>query len=222
MPASVTPPPAISRLITTALVGLAVVGSGLTYVITKNTTTAAIRQEYIFDVHSSSGSGLRVDGNGNANLSGSLTIGGAFHPASITSSGGLTIEGVPMEQRSVVLPLCDGLNACATGSGAVFIVPAFMNTEKITGALLACGVKGTTNLESVQVINITQNKNLFSTVFSVDSQEVDSSTAATPGVINTTANANVMTTNDLIMPRVDAVHSTPCKASSIRLDFTPQ
>jgi len=140
---------------------------------------------------------------------------------SISASGSLTVVGSPRIQRIISIPLCDAVTACATGSGVIFRIPKMLDNYAFSGATLDAGVTGTTGTMTVQVINITDATNLFTTKISLDSAEVSSDTAATPYVRNATLGQRTVTDGDRVMPRIDAVHTTPAKGVTINLHFIP-
>jgi hypothetical protein len=139
----------------------------------------------------------------------------------LTSSGTLTVKGEPRIPRIIAFPLCDAITDCATGSGIVYRIPTMMDNFAFSGATLDAGVAGTTSTMSVQVINITDGTSLFTTKITLDSGDVSSDTAATPYVRNGTLGQRTITDGDRIMPRIDAVHTTPAKGVTLNLHFIP-
>lgn len=138
-----------------------------------------------------------------------------------TMSGqGLTVNGRARIPRMVEIPLCDAATACATGSGSAFIAPIDMNNYFLSGAILKAAYAGTTNTMNVQLRNIDDAVDVFSTTFSLDSTERSSTTAATPGVIN--ASNRTITTLDVLVPFVSAVHTTPAKGVTLLLHYWPK
>lgn len=178
----------------------------------------------------SAGQGLNLNGSAfqvNTTLTGSIlkrwtTISGATLHADnqLQSSGSLIVKGTARIERIVAFPLCDGATACAVGSGAIFRIPKIMNNYILSGATLDASTAGTTSTMTVQVQNITQNKNFFSTKISIDSAEPSSDTAATPYVLGNTA-AKTVVNGDILVPRVDQVHTTPAKGVTLELHFIP-
>lgn len=109
---------------------------------------------------------------------------------------------------------------CATGDGAGdiwFRVPSVLNGMNLVGVAACCQTAGTTGTMDVQVHNVTQAADMLSTVITIDSAETDSSTAATPAVIDT-ANDDVAT-GDQLRIDVDGVHTTPAKGLLVELQF---
>lgn len=109
---------------------------------------------------------------------------------------------------------------CATGDGAGdiwFRVPSVLNGFDLVGVAACCQTAGTTGTMDVQVHNVTQAADMLTTKITIDSAETDSSTAATPAVIDT-ANDDVAT-GDQIRIDVDAVHTTPAKGLLVELQF---
>lgn len=148
--------------------------------------------------------------------------GASLHISGLTAlSGSLVVEGEPRLQRIISIPLCDTVTACAVGSGVTIRIPKMMNNYAFSGATLDAGVAGTTGTMSVQVINIDDGTNFFTTKITLDSAETSSDTAATPYVRNATLGQRTVTDGDRIMPRVDAVNTTPAKGVTINLHFIP-
>ncbi len=106
----------------------------------------------------------------------------------------------------------------ATGDGAAyFVVPPSMNGMDLVtvgATVITAGTTGTTN---IQIANVTQSADMLSTVITIDSAETDSSTAATPAVIDT-GNDDVASF-DVIRIDVDAVSTTAAKGLIVRLEF---
>jgi len=123
---------------------------------------------------------------------------------------------------TAVVPLIvfdDGTD-CATGNGAGdiwFRVPSTLNGMDLVGVAACCQTAGTTGTMDIQIHNVTQAADMLSTVITIDSTETDSSTAATPAVIDT-ANDDVAT-GDQIRIDVDAVHTTAAKGLLVELQF---
>ncbi len=92
-------------------------------------------------------------------------------------------------------------------SGAMFFrVPAWMNGYEITDVAAAHGVAGTgTGTTTIQIHNVTQTADILSTELTIDAGETDSSTAATPAVID--AAEDDLTTGDQIAIDVDTLPS---------------
>lgn len=108
----------------------------------------------------------------------------------------------------------------STGDNAgsiAFRVPVEMNGWNLVSVGAAVVTAGTTGTTDVQVRNITQGADMLSTVITIDSGETDSSTAATPPVIDAT-NDDVAT-GDQIVVDVDAVSTTPPEGLIVTLGF---
>lgn len=106
----------------------------------------------------------------------------------------------------------------ATGDGkAMFRVPEELNGMNLTGVAGCVYTAGTTNTLDVQIRNVTDSVDMLSTKLTIDSTEVDSSTAATPAVIDTTKDD--VATGDRIAIDVDAIHTTAAKGFILQLRF---
>jgi len=118
-----------------------------------------------------------------------------------------------------VLVFDDSLN-CETGDGAgdlFFRIPSVLNGFDLVAVAACCQTAGTTGTMDIQIHNVTQAADMLSTKITIDSTETDSSTAATPAVIDT-SNDDVAT-GDQLRIDVDAVHTTPAKGLLVELQF---
>lgn len=109
---------------------------------------------------------------------------------------------------------------CSTGDGAGdvwFRVPSILNGWDLVGVAACCQTAGTTGTMDIQVHNVTQAADMLTTKITIDSGETDSSTAATPAVIDT--NNDDVATGDQIRIDVDAVHTTAAKGLLVELQF---
>ena len=93
-----------------------------------------------------------------------------------------------------------------------------MNNYILSGAWLSTAYTGTTGTMTVQLREITDAQDMFSTAYTLDSAERDSDTAATPGVVS----ANTLEKGDILVPRVSAVHTTPAKGASLLIYVIPK
>ena len=136
----------------------------------------------------------------------------------LTSSGKLVVEGYMRVPRYISFPLCNSETACAVGSGASVRIGPDMNNYILSGAWLSTAYTGTTGTMTVQLREITDAQDMFSTAYTLDSAERDSDTAATPGVVS----ANTLEKGDILVPRVSAVHTTPAKGASLLIYVIPK
>ena len=121
-------------------------------------------------------------------------------------------------KRVVGIQVVDTATNTATGDGkAFFRVPSVMNGYNLIGVAMSVYTAGTTNTTTVQIRNITQAADMLTTRITIDSAEVDSSTAAAPAVIDT-SNDDVAT-GDRIAIDVDAIHTTPAKGLFVEMIF---
>ena len=132
----------------------------------------------------------------------------------------MKIEGLPQLIKSIEIPLCDAATNCATGSGVLFAMrgQALKGEYALSGAYLELSEVGATGVMSVQLVNVTDNTNVFSTEITVDSGELSSDDADTPFVIG----AGAFSYKDRFVPLVTAVHTTPAKGGTLILDLVPQ
>lgn len=107
-----------------------------------------------------------------------------------------------------------------TGDGAgdiFFRVPTALDGFNLTSVAANVFTAGTTGTTDIQIHNITQTADMLSTKITIDSGEKDSSTAATPAVIDT-GNDDVAE-GDQIRIDVDAVSTTPPVGLVVELQF---
>lgn len=111
--------------------------------------------------------------------------------------------------------------ASTTGDGKVKIrVPAELNGAILLGVVVGTATPGTTGTTNVDLDRVRAGSavDMLSTNCTVDSAEYDSTTAATPAVINT-SNDDVQT-GDVIHVNIDGVNSgTPAQDVSVTLYF---
>ena len=118
----------------------------------------------------------------------------------------------------VGIPVFDSSTNTATGDGAFFFrVPAELNGMNLTGVAACVYTAGTTGTTDVQIRNKTDSVDMLSTKLTIDSGETDSSTAATPAVIN--ASYDDVATGDVLAIDVDAVSTTPAVGLFVELRF---
>ncbi len=118
----------------------------------------------------------------------------------------------------VGVQVVDAATDTATGDGkAFFRIPEELNGMNLTGVAMSVYTAGTTGTTDVQLRNKTDTQDMLSTKLTIDSGETDTSTAATPAVINTTYDDVV--TGDIIAVDVDAVSTTKAKGLYLQLRF---
>jgi hypothetical protein len=122
-------------------------------------------------------------------------------------------------KRSVVLLAVDYNVNCWVGDGMVYFrIPDILNSMNLTAVAACCLVAGTTGTMDVQIRNVTRVVDMLTTKITIDSGELDSSTAATPAVIDT-SNDDV-STGDVIAIDIDAIHTTVAKGLMVSLTFS--
>lgn len=132
----------------------------------------------------------------------------------------LRMKGTGVFRKPVVIGIqvVDAATDTAVGDGkAFFRIPAELNGMNLTGVAMTVYTAGTTNTTDVQIRNKTDTADMLSTKLTIDSGETDTSTAATPAVINTATDDVV--TGDVIAVDVDAVSTTAAKGLYIQLKF---
>ena len=157
------------------------------------------------------------------NLTTDTTIDGtvdkfSFYNNSTGTTRSILPENVtPFVERSLVIKcVADGI-APYTGNGITHItVPSSLDGKKLNNAEAHVYTVGTGgSITNVQINNSTTTNDMLSTPITIDLNESDSSTAATPHVIG--AN-NGVSTGDVLRIDVDAVASNT-KGLELRLIF---
>lgn len=111
-------------------------------------------------------------------------------------------------------------NAVGDGAGDVFFrIPTKLNGMNLVAVGAQVQTAGTTGTQDIQIARIRAGAavDMLSTKMTIDSTEIDTSTAATPAVING-ANDDVAT-GDQIRIDVDAVQTTPAKGLVVTMTF---
>lgn len=120
--------------------------------------------------------------------------------------------------KEVIFNTNDFTADLATGDGQGYIyIPAALSGMNLVSAHAEVITAGTTGTLDIQIHNVTQTADMFSTKLTIDSGETGSDTAATPVVIDT-ANDDV-TTHDILRLDIDAVHTTAAKGLIVTLEF---
>jgi hypothetical protein len=128
------------------------------------------------------------------------------------------LAGSDYGKRIVGIQVVDAGTDVATGDGkAFFRVPSALNGYNLVGVAMNVYTAGTTGTMDVQIRNVTDAVDMLSTKLTIDSTETDSSTAATPAVIDTTKDD--VATGDKIAIDVDAVQTTKAKGLYVELIF---
>lgn len=109
--------------------------------------------------------------------------------------------------------------AVADGAGDIFWrVPSKIDGWNLTAVAAQVQTAGTTGTTDIQIHNVTDTADMLSTKITIDTTETDSSTAATPAVINTATDD--VSTGDSLRIDVDAVSTTAAKGLLVELTFT--
>ena len=121
-----------------------------------------------------------------------------------------------VERTIIVKCVADGIGP-SVGNGITHVtIPSPLNTRKLQNAEAHVYTVGTGgSITNVQIHNSTTGNDMLSTPITIDLNEKDSSTAATPHVIGA---SNTVTTGDVIRIDVDAV-ATNTLGLEIRMVF---
>lgn len=187
-------------------------------VITEAKMDNMVANEQAYDSHAAQGvllnnnksfAGKNAAGNANLNL---IKLGS--DDKVVIGDGNTDV----LKASTIVIQVFDGGDNTATGDGkAYFQVPpelAGMNLVEVRARVVTAG---TTNTTDIQIANVTDSVDMLSTKMTIDSTEVDTSTAATPAVIDTTKDDVVE--GDVLRIDIDAVSTTPAKGLVVSLRF---
>lgn len=142
-----------------------------------------------------------------------------------TDDGGTTWYGAfdPLDvRRAVTMKIGNSSTAITTGDGKDYWrVPALLNGWRITGvaAHMVHNNSASGTIVTIQIANVDGAVDVLTTKLTIDNSEADSSTAATPAVINT-SNATV-TTGQMLRVDFDAIGSGPSTEVQVELIFSP-
>lgn len=129
-------------------------------------------------------------------------------------------SGVMKAKTTVQLTAVGPTTDTSTGDGKTgFRVPKELAGMNLVAVAACVTTAGTTNTTDIQLRRVRAGSavDMLSTKITIDSTEVDSSTAATPAVINT-SNDDVAEA-DQIYVDIDAVHTTAAKGLFVHLTF---
>tara|TARA_R100000656_G_scaffold115758_1_gene88349 strand:- start:501 stop:1085 length:585 start_codon:yes stop_codon:yes gene_type:complete len=121
-------------------------------------------------------------------------------------------------ERTVIMKCVADTIAPVTGDGIThFVIPSTLGGKNLSSAQAHVYTAGTaSSITNVQIHNSTTGYDMLSTPITIDLNETDSLTAATPSV---TGDNNSVSTGDVIRIDVDAV-ATNTKGLEIRLVFS--
>lgn len=158
-----------------------------------------------------------------------MVVGNAITASSVTASmaGSDTNIGLDLKMKGtgkfrkpsvIEIPVvASGTNTATGDAKAFFRIPAELNGMNLTGVAAAVYTAGTTGTTDIQIRNKTDTADMLTTKITIDSGETDSSTAATPAVINTSTDD--VATGDVIAIDVDATSTTPAQGLVVELRF---
>ena len=125
---------------------------------------------------------------------------------------------LPYIERTVIIKCVADTISPTTGDGIThFVTPSTMDGKNLFSAQAHVYTDGTAStITNVQINNSTTTNDMLSTPITIDLNESDSSTAATPSVVG---GNNTVSTGDVIRIDVDAV-ATDTKGLEVRMVFT--
>ena len=130
-------------------------------------------------------------------------------------SGVLSFTVPPIDVLAQVVDMTTDI--AVTSTGACFTVPARMSGMKLQLAharVITAGTGGSANLFNFSI----NGTNMLSTALMINASALDSTTAATPYVIDTSH--NTLATNDLVVFKVLQCNTTKPKGLTLRLNFS--
>ena len=128
------------------------------------------------------------------------------------------LAGSDFGRRVLQTILVDALADVSVGDAQFyFVIPAELDGMNLVAAHAKVITAGTTGTTDLQVHNVSQAADVFSTKLTIDSGETGSDTAATPVVINTAEDEAVQ--YELWRIDVDAVSTTAPKGLIVTLTF---
>ena len=142
----------------------------------------------------------------------------SFYDAATATTRAILVEDVtPFVERTMIIKcVADGIGP-SVGNGITHVtIPSTLNDKKLSNAEAHVYTVGTGgSITNVQLHNLTDAVDMLSTPITIDLNEKDSSTAATPHVIGA---SNTVETGDVIRIDVDAV-ATNTLGLEIRMVF---
>jgi len=142
-----------------------------------------------------------------------------FYDASHAVTRSILAENIlPYIERTLVIKCVADTIAPATGNGITHItIPSTLDGKNLFSAQAHVYTAGTAStITNIQLHNLTDGNDMLSTPITIDLNEKDSSTAATPSVTGT---YNGVSTADVIRIDVDAV-ATNTLGLEVRMVFT--
>jgi len=128
------------------------------------------------------------------------------------------LAGSNLGTKAVQIVVFDFTTDTATGDGkAYFRVPPSMGGMDLVSVAAHVITAGTTNTTDVQIHNLTQAADMLTTKLTIDSAELDTSTAATPAVID--GGNDDVASGDILRIDVDAVSTTAAKGLMVSMEF---
>jgi len=127
----------------------------------------------------------------------------------------------PFFFRTIVIKALPDANDTYVGDGITAItIPSTLNGLYLYSIAAHVYTAGTGATTDVQLYNLTTAVDVLSTKLTIDAGETDSSTAATPVVINTSGDINKVYTATVLRIDIDQIaSSTAAKGLEIRMEF---
>ena len=142
-----------------------------------------------------------------------------FYDTSTGNSRAILPKNIQQFENRTLIVKCvaDGI-APTTGDGATHVtIPSTLDGKNLLSAQAHVYTVGTGgSITNVQIHNLTDGQDMLSTAITIDLNEKDSSTAATPPVVGS---QNGVSTGDVIRIDVDAV-ATSTLGLEVRMVFT--
>jgi len=127
----------------------------------------------------------------------------------------------PFFFRTIIIKALPDANDTYVGDGITSVtIPSTFDTLRLNDIGAHVYTAGTGATTDIQLHNVTTGLDVLSTKLTIDAGEVDSSTAATPAVINTSGNTNKVYTATVLRIDIDQIASSDqAKGLEIRMEF---
>jgi len=145
----------------------------------------------------------------------------AYWDTGVAASRKILAIDTPFFFRTIIVKALPDADDTYTGDGITAItIPPTMDTLNLYSIGAHVYTAGTGSTTDVQLHNVTTSLDLLSTKLTIDAGETDSSTAATPVVINSSGTINKVYTATVLRIDVDQIASgAAAKGLEIRMEF---
>ena len=131
----------------------------------------------------------------------------------------LAKDSVFFNRTLIIKVIADTLPTYVGNGIARLTCPSDLNSLVLSSVGAHVYTAGTTGLTTIKIYNETDGVHMLTTPMTIDSSEVDTSTAATPAVISTSIGA--ITTADVLRFDITTISTTAANGLELRLGFGP-